>query len=73
MYVFVSVQTKVIFKMHVVVGTHQWRRRQSKRWNGCASNLETLDVGRAVNGAEARGPCWDLRRALVGPLRPGQT
>ena len=30
---------------------------------GCASNL----------GAEARGPCWDLRGALVGSLRPGQT
>ena len=35
--------------------------------------VKPLDVRRAVNGAEARGPCWDLRSALVGSLRNGQT
>ena len=37
-------------------GRGKWRRRQSKRRNGCASNLVTLDVGRAVNGVTAKGP-----------------
>ena len=35
--------------------------------------MVVFEVGRAVNGAEAKGPCWDFKSALELSLCVGQT
>ena len=40
---------------------------------GLGINPSTLGRGSAVNGAKARGPCWECNSALELSLRPGHT
>ena len=41
------------------------KRLHKKTRNGWASKWVALDVGRAVNGNGARGPCWERTSALA--------
>ena len=47
-----------------VMGRGKWSLRHNKRRNGCASIRLARDVGIAVSGAEARGPCWESLRGI---------
>ena len=49
------------------------KRLHRKTRNGWASSPVAFDVGSAVNGAEARGPCCERINALVMSLRAGHT
>ena len=44
-----------------------------RRRSGWASILVTLDMGNAVKGADAEGPCWDRSKARWGSSLPGRT
>ena len=49
------------------------RFRGRGRCNGWASILVTMDVGNAVKGADAKGPCWDRSKARWRSSHPGRT